>query len=212
MAIRLRRYGLGTNGRARLVAFTMNVLRPVAIALTLLVCATPTQAQSIAPEVRGPVYVVVPVGEPGDTDPQFAYATQNLVTDLSNHRIRSTIATPLDTIEAVADAPVLCTQYTAGGILVSQLKFEQTKERNLTGFIPVIGGVISSSGAFDASPIRARLKLYLVDCRGKVAWKTITTANKVHHGQNVAAGLTEIASEAIANAVDEFASRRYQAR
>jgi len=95
--------------------------------------------------------------------------------------------------------------------LVSQLKFEQTKERNLTGFIPVVGGVISSSGAFDASPIRARRKLYLVDCHGKVAWKTITTANKVHHGQNVSAGLTEIASTAIASAVDEFAARRYQA-
>jgi hypothetical protein len=50
----------------------------------------------------------------------------------------------------------------------------------------------------------------LIDCRGKVAWKTVTTANKIHHGQNVAAGLTEIANQAIASAVNEFAARRVQ--
>jgi hypothetical protein len=37
---------------------------------------------------------------------------------------------------------------------------------------------------------------------------TLTTnANKIHKGQNVAAGLTEIANEALAEAVDQFASR-----
>ncbi|GAC1592176.1 MAG: hypothetical protein NVS3B28_20710 [Candidatus Velthaea sp.] len=190
---------------------TMRLIRTLGAALALLALTTPALAQPAEPDIGGILYVVVPIGEPGDMDPQFAHATQSLAADLSGHQIRSAIATPVDTIEAVANAPLLCSQYDAGGVLVSQLKFEQSKERNLTGFIPVIGGVISSSGAFDASPIRARLKLYLVDCRGKVAWRTVTTANKVHHGQNVAAGLSEIASEAIASAVDEFAARKSQA-
>jgi hypothetical protein len=91
--------------------------------------------------------------------------------------------------------------------LIPQLRFEQSKERNLTGFIPVVGGVVSSSGVFDRSPIRAALRLYLVDCTGVVRWKTYTTANKVHKGQNIAAGLTEITNAALAEAVDDFANR-----
>jgi len=176
-------------------------------ALALILFAGPVVAQ---PEAASILYVVVPFGEPGDTDPQLSLATQNMTQDLSDRSIRSALATPIDAVEAVSNAPQMCSEFNAGGVLVSQLRFEQSKERNLTGFIPVVGGVISSSGAFDASPIRARVKLYLIDCRGKVAWKTVTTANKVHHGQNVAAGLTEIASQAIASAVDEFAARRYQ--
>jgi hypothetical protein len=60
---------------------------------------------------------------------------------------------------------------------------------------------------FDRSPIRASLKLYLIDCTGTVRWKTYATANKVHKGQNVAAGLTEITDEALAEAVDGFVNR-----
>ncbi len=101
----------------------------------------------------------------------------------------------------------MCGAYNAEGILVPQLRFEQSKERNLSGFIPVVGGVVSSSGIFDRSPIRASLRLYLVDCTGTVRWKTYTTANKVHKGTNVAAGLVEITKEALAEAVDQFATR-----
>ena len=45
------------------------------------------------------------------------------------------------------------------------------------------------------------------NCTGVVRWKTFTTANKVHKGQNVQAGLTDITNQAVAEAVDEFASR-----
>ncbi|MFN2459209.1 MAG: hypothetical protein ABR591_00750 [Candidatus Velthaea sp.] len=179
-------------------------------ALAVVLAGPPVTAQPLDPPVSSSVYVVVPFGEPGETDPLLANATRDLAQDLSDRQIRSALSTPVDAVEAVSDAPRMCTQFNAAGVLVSQLKFEQSKERNLTGFIPVVGGVISSSGVFDASPIRARVKLYLVDCHGKVAWKTVTTANKVHHGQNVQAGLTEIAGQAIASAVDEFSARRFQ--
>ena len=102
----------------------------------------------------------------------------------------------------------LCLQYWGDGILVGQLKFEQSKERNLTGFIPVIGGVVWASGVFDASTLRARRKPFLIDCNGHVAWRTYTTSNKVHHGSNVSAGLTQLMENALHDAVDQFANRR----
>lgn len=185
--------------------------RAAVAALAVSLIAGPAAAQpETGPSLSSPLYVVVPFGEPGDTDPQLPLATKSMTQDLSGHSIRSALANPVDAVEAVSAAPQLCSEFSAAGIIVTQLRFEQSKERNLTGFIPVVGGVISSSGAFDASPIRSRVKMYLISCSGKVVWKTMTTANKVHHGQNVAAGLTEIADEAIAAAVDEFANRRSQ--
>lgn len=179
--------------------------RRFALALVLALCAT-VPARAID-ESTGPLYVIVPFGEPGNTDPVFKNVTTQFNVDLSDKKIRTALSVPIDAIEAVGTARQMCGAYNADGVLIPQLRFEQSKERNLTGFIPVVGGVVSSSGVFDRSPIRASFKLYLVDCTGVVRWKTFTTANKVHKGQNVAAGLTEIANEAVEEAVDEFASR-----
>jgi hypothetical protein len=99
---------------------------------------------------------------------------------------------------------------------VSELRVAQTKGFNApqfaVGFVPYVGGVISGFSALDRTSIHAQYKLFLVDCRGKVLWRTITTAQKVHHGANVAAGLTEISDKAIEEAADQFAARRSQAR
>jgi hypothetical protein len=180
--------------------------RRLALSLVLALAAfAPARAVE---ETTGPLYVVVPFGEPGNTDPILKNATHQMTVDLSDRRIRSALATPIDAIEAVGSARQMCGTYNADGLLIPQLRFEQSKERNLTGFLPVVGGVVSSSGVFDRSPIRASLKLYLIDCTGIVRWKTYTTANKIHKGQNVAAGLTEITNEAMAEAVDQFANRR----
>jgi len=81
-------------------------------------------------------------------------------------------------------------------------------ERNLAGFISAIGGVVLASDALYASPLRARLKLFLIDCNGHVAWHTYTTSNKVHHGTNVAAGTTQFAESALRDSKDQFANRR----
>ena len=70
---------------------------------------------------------------------------------------------------------------------------------------------MSSSGVFDRSPIRASLRLYLVDCTGVVRWKTFTTANKSAQRTEREARLTEITNEAMAEAVDEFANRPHAA-
>ncbi len=181
------------------------LIRCFALAL-VLAFSTAVPARAVE-ETTGPVYVIVPFGEPGDTDPVLKHATTQFTVDLADHHIRSAMSTPIDAIEAVGTARQMCGAYNADGVLIPQLRFEQSKERNLTGFIPVVGGVVSSSGVFDRSPIRASLKLYLIDCTGVVRWKTYATANKVHKGTNIAAGLTEIANEALAEAVDEFANR-----
>jgi hypothetical protein len=183
------------------------MLRRFALALVFALGALPAAPARAIDESTGPLYVIVPFGEPGDSEPVFKQATQAFTADLSERRIRSAVSTPIDPIEAVGTARQMCGAYNAEGILVPQLRFEQSKERNLSGFIPVVGGVVSSSGIFDRSPIRASLRLYLIDCTGTVRWKTYTTANKVHKGTNVAAGLVEITKEALAEAVDQFATR-----
>ena len=181
------------------------IVRRLALSLALALCAVAPVAA--VENSTGPLYVIVPFGDPGDTDPVYRNATQRLAVDLSDRQIRTAMSTPIDAIEAVGTARQMCGAYNADGLLVPQIRFEQSKERNLTGFIPVVGGVVSSSGVFDRSPIRAQLRLYLVDCTGVVRWKTVATANKVHKGQNIQAGLTEITNEALAEAVDEFANR-----
>jgi len=181
------------------------MLRVAALAL-LFVLGSAAGARAIEQQT-GPIYVIIPFGEPGDSDPVLKRATRQLALDLTDKRIRTAVAMPMDQIEAVGTARALCGSYSADGLIVPSLRFEQSKERNLTGFLPVVGGVVSSSGVFDRSPIRASLRLYLVDCTGVVRSKTFTTANKVHKGQNVQAGLTEIANEAMSEAVDEFADR-----
>jgi hypothetical protein len=162
-----------------------------------------------------PLYVIVPFGEPGDTDPVLFDSTRKFSEDLSDRGVRSALGIPTDAVEAVSNARLLCAQYGAAGLLVSEMRFAQTKGFNApqfaAGFIPYVGGVISGVGALDKTSIHAQYKLFLVDCRGKVAWRTITTAEKVHHGSNVAAGLTDISFAAIAQAADEFAARRQQA-
>ena len=176
-------------------------------ALALVLALAATVPAAAVENSTGPLYVIVPFGEPGNTDPVYKAATTQLNVDLADKTIRTAISVPIDAIEAVGTARQMCGAYNADGVLIPQLRFEQSKERNLTGFIPVVGGVVSSSGVFDRSPIRASVKLYLVDCTGVVRWKTFTTANKIHKGQNVQAGLTEIANQAVAEAVEEFASR-----
>lgn len=180
------------------------MLARLALAVALVVGAASPAAAVVE---ESPLYVIVPFGEPGTTDPVQTDATRRFAVELSDHHIRSAISTPIDAIEAVGSAHQLCAEYAADGLLVPQLRFEQSKERNLAGFLPVIGGVVSSSGVFDRSPIRAQLKLFLIDCAGSVRWKTSTTANKVHKGQNVAAGMTEIADEAMQLAVEQFVTR-----
>ncbi|HYW54870.1 MAG TPA: hypothetical protein VE826_12940 [Dongiaceae bacterium] len=181
--------------------------RHLALALVvLLVLGVAAPARAVE-QSTDPLYVIIPFGDPGDTDPVLKNATKQFSADLSDKHVRTAIATPTDAIEAVGTARQMCGMYNADGLLIPQIRYEQSKERNLTGFLPVVGGVVSSSGMFDRSPIRASLRLYLIDCTGVVRWKTYTTANKVHKGQNVAAGLTEITNDAMAQAVDDFVNR-----
>jgi hypothetical protein len=192
----------------------------VAVALVAALGSVPIGAQTVqtppAPVAGPPLYLIVPFGEPGDTDPVLLDSTQRFSEDLSERGIRSALGVPTDAVEVVSNARLTCGQYRAAGILVSELRFAQTKGFNApqfaAGFIPYVGGVISGVGALDRTSIHARYKLFLVNCWGKVIWRTITTAQKVHHGANVAAGLTDISFKAIAEAADQFAARRAQAR
>ena len=170
---------------------------------------------SPAPFAQAPLYLVVPFGEPGDTDPVLLDSTRKFSEDLSELGVRSALGVPTDAVEAVSNARLMCSQYDAAGILVSEMRFAQTKGANApqfaAGFIPYLGGVISGTGVLDRTSIHAQYKLFLINCWGKVVWRTITTAEKVHRGANVAAGLTDISFQAIAEAADRFAARRAQA-
>jgi hypothetical protein len=193
------------------------ISRALAVALMVGVGSAPAESgPAPTPIGQSPLYVIVPFGEPGDTDPVLADSTKQFSEDLSDRRVRSALGTPTDAVEAVSNARTICEQYNAAGILVSEIRFSQTKNFNVpqfvAGFVPYVGGAIAGASAFDRVPIHAQYKLFLVDCRGKVQWRTITTAEKVHHGANVAAGLTEISFKAIERAADEFAARRTQAR
>jgi hypothetical protein len=172
-------------------------------------------APSPAPYGLPPLYLIVPFGEPGDTDPVLLDSTRKFSEDLASLGVRAALGIPTDAVEAVANARTLCTQNNANGILISEMRYAQTKGFNVpqfaAGFIPYVGGVVSGGGALDRTSIHAQYKLFLVDCRGKVVWRTVTTAEKIHHGANVPAGLTEISYKAIAQAADQFAARRVQA-
>lgn len=189
----------------------------IALALTVALAGVSAEAQALPPPSIGesPLYVIVPFGEPGDTDPVLENATKQFSEYLSDRRVRSALGTPTDAVEAVSNARTICAQYNAAGILISAMRFGQSSSFNVpafaTGFIPYVGGVISGAGALNRLPIKAQYKLFLVDCRGKVTWRTITTASKVHHGNNVEAGMTEIGLKALAEAADQFAARRSQA-
>jgi hypothetical protein len=199
----------------------LGLSRIVAVALIGALGPSPVFAQPspapVSPTVSSPpLYLVVPFGEPGDTDPVLLDSTQRLSEDLSDRGVRSALGIPIDAVEAVSNARSICGQYRAVGILLSEMRFAQTKGFNApqfaTGFIPYVGGVISGVGVFDKTSIHAQYKLFLVNCYGKVVWRTITTSEKIHHGANVAAGLTEISFKAIEEAADQFAARRAQAR
>jgi hypothetical protein len=184
--------------------------------VALVLVSGPRPSSALPSPGPAPLYLIVPFGEPGDTDPVLLDATRKFSEDLSDRGVRSALGIPTDAVEAVSNARLICAQYGAAGLLVSEMRFAQTKGFNApqfaAGFIPYVGGVISGVGGLDKTSIHAQYKLFLVDCRGKVAWRTITTAEKVHHGSNVAAGLTDISFQAIAQAADEFAARRAQAR
>jgi hypothetical protein len=188
----------------------------IAVAL-LTALALPAGADS-SPEPtppHSPLYLVVPFGEPGDTDAVLFDSTRKFSEDLAGLGVRSALGIPTDAVVAVSNAGLMCAQYSAAGILVSEMRFAQTKGFNVpqfvAGFVPYVGGVISGAGALDKTAIHAQYKLFLVDCRGRVVWRTMTTAEKVHHGANVAAGLTDISYKAIEAAADQFAARRVQA-
>jgi hypothetical protein len=187
----------------------------IAALVALPAGARPATSAPVVPGEPSPLYLVVPFGEPGDTDPVLFDATRKFSEDLADLRVRSALGVPTDTPVAVSNAGLMCTQYNAAGILVSEMRFAQTKGFNApqfaAGFVPYVGGVIAGVGGLDRTSIHAQYKLFLVDCRGKVIWRTITTAEKVHHGSNVAAGLTEISFKAVAEAADQFAARRAQA-
>ncbi len=201
--------------RLRVVLTMLAVVWAGLLGLVTAPLAAPAQTRAAPPSFASPLYVIVPFGEPGDVDPILANATQEFSEDLSERRIRSALGTPTDAVEAVSNAHAICVQYNAAGILISAMRFGRTSGFNvpefITGFVPYVGGIISGAGALDRLPIKAQYKLFLVDCRGKVAWRTVTTASKVHHGNNVAAGMTEIGLKAIAEAADQFAARRSQA-
>ena len=50
--------------------------------------------------LTAPLYVIVPFGEPGDTDPVLRESTRKFSEDLSDRGVRSALGLPTDSVES----------------------------------------------------------------------------------------------------------------
>jgi hypothetical protein len=66
--------------------------------------AHPPPAPAGTRSAAAPLYLIVPFGEPGDTDPVLFDSTRKFSEDLSARGVRSALGVPTDAVEAVANA------------------------------------------------------------------------------------------------------------
>jgi hypothetical protein len=76
--------------------------------------------------------------------------------------------------------------------------------------VGVTTGLVSVSGVLKRTAIQAHLNLYVIDCSGKLRWSSKTFATKLHEGNNVGAGYTQIVHRAIDEAVEKFTQANVQ--
>lgn len=167
--------------------------------------------------------VVVPFTDVSAVSGKMPSPTLFLVDRLTQH-FDVAQAGPIDPIFAVTEAGQLCKDYAADDLVVGTLDLTLTPEfaapvsavnaffHNATPFandaVGVTTGLIGVSGLLNRTAIQARVRLYVIGCRGDMRWTTTTVANAMHNGNNIGAGFTQIVHRAIAHAVDELGDAR----
>jgi hypothetical protein len=138
-------------------------------------------APDIAPSSR---YVLVPFGQPGIADPRSPDLTRSLEKLMIDRKIDVTTIAPVDRLTVVASAPELCAQNGAGGIVVPDLRLEQSPLHST----------------------HAELRLDLLGCDGRVRAHGFSEAD-VGNGFlnfNLAAVMVEVTERAMRPALDQL--------
>lgn len=199
----------------------MNRLIAAAAALLLLCTWSGAAAQQ-----RGGNLLVVPFVDVSAHSGKMPSPTAYLLAQLSASHVNAAQSDPIDPIVAVTEAGDLCTQRSASGLIVGVLDLTRQPKiefpvgvagifvRNASTFtqdaVGVTTGLVDVSGVLKRTAIQARLKLYVIDCSGKLRWSSTTFASKLHEGNNVGAGYTQIVHRAIDEAVQNFTQANAQ--
>ncbi len=140
---------------------------------------------------------VVPFAQPGSEKVQnFDDATGILTAKLAERGTTATVLPPTDRLAVVAQAPQICAQTGATGILVPTMRTEQAvRQRNY---------VLTAVNYYAT---HVELRLSLVHCDGTLAWTGTATGDKDYFNANVQAGVADGIAQAIGRALDLFAAR-----
>lgn len=161
--------------------------------------------------------LVVPFGDVSAVSGKMPSPTAFLVEQLSDAHFGVVDAGPIDPIFAATEAVQLCKDRAATGLVIGALDLTRSGKfqppiglvgvffHNATQFtqdtVGAATGATTASGLLNRTAIQAQVKLYYIDCLGKLRWMTTTVAGKTHDGNNIGAGYTEIVQRAIHQAV-----------
>ncbi|MGH7659801.1 MAG: hypothetical protein ACRENA_02645 [Vulcanimicrobiaceae bacterium] len=197
--------------------------RLFAAAAVLLFACTAAGASA---QPRAGTLLVVPFGDVSAHSGKMPSPTAYLISQLGASHVNVLQSEPIDPIVAVTEAGDLCTQRAASGVVVGVLDLTQQSKIELpigvagvffgnasTGTQNAVGvttGLVGVSGVLKRTAIQARLKLYVIDCSGKMRWSSTTSASKLHEGNNVGAGFTQVVHRAIDEAVEKLTQANVQ--
>ena len=192
--------------------------------LAVLLLACPWSGANAQP--RAGTFLLVPFSDVSAHSGKMPSPTAYLLSQLTASHVSVVQGEPIDPIVAVTEAGDLCAQRAASGLVVGVLDLTQqgkiefpigvtnvfvhnatTSTQNIAG---VSTAVVGFSGVLKRTAIQARLNLYVIDCNGKLRWTGVTSASKLHEGNNVGAGYTQIVHRAIDEAVEKFTQANVQ--
>ena len=192
--------------------------------LAVLLLACPWSAATAQP--RAGTFLVVPFGDVSAHSGKMPSPTTYLLSQLSASHVNVLQSEPIDPIVAVTEAGALCTQRAASGLVLGVLDltrkakiefpvgvvniFVHNADTFTQNAVGVSTGVVGVSGVLKRTAIQADLKLYVIDCSGKLRWTATASASKLHEGNNVGAGYTQIVHRAIDEAVEKFMQANVQ--
>lgn len=143
------------------------------------------------------VVAVVPFAVPGSEKIQnMDDATGILTTKLTEHGVTPNTLPPTDRLGVVANAPQICAQTGATGILVPTARTEQGERKKNYVLVAV---------PYFATHVEVRLAR--LRCDGTLAWSFVTFGDKDYYNANVQAAVADGLAQAIGRAIDAYVAR-----
>ncbi len=140
---------------------------------------TPAPAPSSAVPA-GAAYLLVPFEQPNLADPRSPDITKSFSNKLADRKVSAKVATPIDHLTAVAQAPALCAQNGVSAIIVPSVRLEAAKRTH------------------------AELRLYELDCGGHVIARALSEADINYPASGK--GMIRVAEQAMDAALDQLFS------